>query len=106
MSFSPFAARGVIPHQGEQGGGVACGVAATAWPRRTPAAPASIGVDIDALERGGQQADGRELAGAAADPVPHREPGEPPFRLGDLVELRAVAGDGDGVLGEVEAGGL
>ena len=48
-------------------------------------------LDVDALERGGQQADGAELAGATADPVPHREAGEPPSFFACLIELRLPA---------------
>ena len=72
------------------------------WPRPWRGA-GEQGVDVDALERGGQEAHGGEFAGAAADPVPHGEAGEPALLVGDLVELGAGAGDRDGVLGEVEA---
>ena len=59
-------------------------------------------VDLDALERGGQQTDGAEGRGAATDPVPHRETGEPAFLLCDEVKLGALTGNGDELFRVVE----
>jgi hypothetical protein len=59
-------------------------------------------VDVEPLEGHGHEPDGGGDAGAAADPVPHREALQPVFLLGLLVELRAFAGDGHGVTGEVQ----
>ena len=45
-------------------------------------------VDVEALQRRRQQPDGGQIAGAAADPVPHREAGQPALVRGDVVQLR------------------
>jgi hypothetical protein len=64
------------------------------------------GLDVEALERGGEETDGGEFGRATADPVPHGETGEPVLREGGLVELGAGACDGDEVLREIKARGL
>jgi hypothetical protein len=60
------------------------------------------GVDVDALERCGQQADGRQFRGAPADPVPHGEGFDPAFGLRLGVEAAAFGRDGDGGAGEFQ----
>ena len=60
---------------------------------------------VEPLQRGGKQADGGELGGAPADPVPHREARHEALVIGDPVQLAAGLGDGDGVGPEVEAVG-
>ena len=101
----PLAAGGVIPHQREQGGRVLPGVVHSG--RHVAGGRAGEQrVDLDPLERGGKEADGRKLARPTTDPVPHREPGEPTTHLGGLVQGRANPGDGDGVPGEIQPGGL
>ena len=59
--------------------------------------------EIDALQSHGDESDGREHGGAAADPVFHGEGGDEALVFGKVVELGILASDGDGVLGEVEA---
>ena len=57
--------------------------------------PGQHRVDVDPLEGGRQEPDRAQFARAPADPVPHREPGEPALLLRELVELRARSRDGD-----------
>jgi len=94
-----------VPHGGEDGGGVVLeGRHAGDLVHRGGAGEHRV--DVEALERGREQAHGAEFGGAAAHPVPHREAGDPAFLGGDLVELGAHASHGDKVLGVVETGGL
>lgn len=101
--FGAFALADVIPHEGEDHGGVLGGGERAGFFIHGGGASEELG-DIDALEGGGEGADGAHDGGAAADPVPHGEAGEPVLGDGVFVELAAEAGDGDGVAGEVEAG--
>ena len=94
-----------MPHEGEQGGGVFGGDGGAGNDVHGGGA-GEHGVGVDALEGGRQKAYGAELGGAAADPIPHGETGEPAVLDRDLVELGAIAGDGDEVLGGHEAGGF
>ena len=98
------AVRGEMPHQREEGGGILRGGRGARDDVHGGGA-VEHGLDVEALEGGGQQADSAELGGAAADPVPHREAGEPALAQGGGVEFRAGAGDGDEVFRVVEAGG-
>ncbi len=103
--FLTLAAGCVVPHEGQQGGGVV----AQAFASGDLVAGGRAGeeaVDIEPLEGGREESDGGGDAGSAADPIPHGEAIEPLLFLGELVELGAGAGDGHGMLGEVEAGGL
>ena len=102
--FGAFALADVIPHEGEDHGGVLGGGERAGFFIHGGGASEELG-DIDALEGGGEGADGAHDGGAAADPVPHGEAGEPVLGDGVFVELAAEAGDGDGVSGEVESGG-
>jgi hypothetical protein len=67
------------------------------------AAPFSMACMSRSLEGGGKEPDGGQFGGAAADPVPHGEAGDPALFNGDLVELAAFAGDGDGLAGELDS---
>jgi hypothetical protein len=51
------------------------------------------------------QADGGKHRGAPTHPVFHREGGDKPVLLGEVVELRPLPGDGHRMLAEIEAGG-
>ncbi len=102
--FGAFALADVIPHEGEDHGGVLGGGEGAGFFVHGGGAGEELG-NVDALEGGGEGADGAHDGGAAADPVPHGEAGEPVLGDGVFVELATEAGDGDGVAGEVEAGG-
>ena len=54
-------------------------------------------IDVEALQRSGEEPDGAELAGAAADPIPHREAGEPLLGASNFIELTTFASNGDRV---------
>ena len=102
--FGAFALADVIPHEGEDHGGVLGGGEGAGFFVHGGGAGEELG-DVDALEGGGEGADGAHDGGAATDPVPHGEASEPVLGDGVFVEIAANAGDGDGVTGEVEAGG-
>ena len=61
-------------------------------------------VDVEPLQRGGQQAHGAQFARASADPVPHRETAQPALAHRDFVQLAPSSRDGDDVLGKIESG--
>ena len=63
-------------------------------------------IEVDILNGHRHEAHGREHGSAAADPVFHGEGGDESFLAGKLIQLRALAGDGNGVLGKVESGFL
>lgn len=102
--FGAFALADVIPHEGEDHGGVLGGGEGAGFFVHGGGASEELR-DVDALEGGGEGADGAHDGSAAADPVPHGEASEPVLGDGVFVEIAAKAGDGDGVAGEVEAGG-
>ena len=56
-----FSAGGVVPHEGDEGGGVFGGVVHAGDEVRV-ASTGEEGVDVDALERGGEETDGGEDA--------------------------------------------
>jgi len=60
------------------------------------------GVDVDALQRGGQQTHDRRLRSPAADPIPHRETFQEPFLDGEPVEFAPRTGHRDRVWAEGE----
>ena len=99
--FLPLAAGGVVPHQGQERGGVA-GRVVHAGGHVHGGGAFEHAVHVKPLEEARHETDGRHLAGPAADPVPHGESSEPTLLLGLLVELRSGAGHGDGMAGEVE----
>lgn len=103
-----FAVAGLIPHEGEQHGGVLRGGKGAGFLIHGCGAGEDE-VDVDALERHGHEADGAHDGGAAADPVGHGEDFEPVVFGGVGFEFaadasRGGAGDGDGVFREVESG--
>ena len=59
-------------------------------------------VDVDSLERGGQQTDCGGFAGATAHPIPHWESFQPAMVHCDFVQLAAFAGYGTGVFGKIQ----
>ena len=83
----------------------AAGLRARVGPAGDFVAPPRTGqqpVDVDPLEGRGQEPYGRGDRGAAADPVPHRETGEPAFLYGDPVQLAVPAGNRHGMPRESE----
>ena len=103
--FFTFAISFVMPGEGEKEGGIAGDVFAARFFVHDSSAAEDF-VEIDALEGHGDEADGGKDRSAAADPVFHGEGGEEALFFGEVVELGAVSGDGDGVFGEVESGCL
>ena len=102
MSFSPAPFRRAVPGEGEERGGVL-------RRRRDPgrrvhaAAPASSPSMSIPCSAAGSSPTAESLGGAAADPVPHREAGEPAFAgWRRSSSSLPAAGDGDGVAAEVE----
>ena len=60
--------------------------------------------DVDSLEGGRQQSDGRRYRGAAADPIPHGEAFDPTFRNSNFIQFATVAGHSHGITGKFQSG--
>jgi len=90
-----------IPRERQEGGRVPPDVGDPGR-RVAGARPLEQAVDVEALERRREEADGRELRGPPADPVPHGEAVEPALPPGELVEVAPLLGHGHGVPAEVE----
>ena len=91
---------GMVPGQGQQGGGVATRITDPRQPvhgRRALEHPPRI----DSLQRRGKQAHRAQLRGAPADPVPHRKAIQESSLLGEAVQPAALPRDGHGVGAEL-----
>ena len=98
----PLAAGGVVPHQREQRGRVLAASSCCGSPASHAAAPASMASIVDALQRRGHQAD---RPSSLVRPPTQSHIGNrasQPSVAACLSSCEPVAGDGDGVLGEVE----
>ena len=96
-----LAAASVEPHRRQQRRRVAARLGAA---RRliAGARAGQHGVDVQPLQRGGQQAHGGKLARPAAHPVPHRETRQPAVLGRELIQLAACARHGHGVFAELQ----
>lgn len=104
--FGAFAVACVVPHEGEEHGGVLVGGEGAGFFVHGGGSGEEV-VDVDALEGHGDEADGAHDGGASAYPVGHGEDFEPVIFCGVGFEFAVDAvvfgaGDGDGVFGEVE----
>ena len=98
-----LATTGVVPHEGQQHGGVFTHGAAARLRIHLRRA-GEEGAHVHALQSRGDGAHGAHHARAAADPVPHGEARQPALLRRVLVQLAADARHGHGVLRKVEPG--
>ncbi len=100
-----LAVSGAVPRDGELHGGILSGVLLARLPVHGGCTGEEL-VDVEPLQRGGDETDGGEHGSAAADPVFHREAGDEVLLGGVLIELGTHTGDGGGVAAEIESGGF
>ena len=101
--FQSAPAAGVIPHEGEQHGGILPDVVG-----------ARLGIhrrgsfkefhDFEPLQRHRHEPHGAHHRGPAADPVPHRKPFQPSLGHRHFVQVAPLAGDGHKVFCKWDAG--
>ena len=99
--LGPLPVGGQMPHEGQKRGRI-LGRVVLAGRRVHGRGSVQQSRHVQSLKQAGNQPDGGQLAGAPADPVPHREPRQPALLLNLLVQLRPRSRHGDGMAGEVQ----